>query len=199
MRTADNGWCSPGRLTSDPDGDRWCRACTYTYRNIVTAAGVLCADRMPLSIKTFSSDACFREGCRRISGESLQDRHIRSDSSNKCATRSLLACAHAVFDAKSQHRRTAPHPATVPTTVTNVRHRNRLRRWTIFHSIWVPAVKRQIREISGLVKKCLQHRSPTCNLREAGISSMCQVPDGRQFGRSGDVVRQVWMRHYGCI
>jgi hypothetical protein len=28
MRTAGNGGCSPGRLTSDRDGDRWCRART---------------------------------------------------------------------------------------------------------------------------------------------------------------------------
>ena len=46
-----------------------------TYRNIVSAVGVLCADRMSLFIKKFSSDACFQQGPRRISGESLQDRH----------------------------------------------------------------------------------------------------------------------------
>jgi len=51
---------------------------TRTYRNIVSAVGVPCADRMPLFVKNFSSDACFQQGCRRISGESLQDRHIRT-------------------------------------------------------------------------------------------------------------------------
>src|SRR6266566_4304250 len=49
-----------------------------TYRNILSAVGVLCADRMPLFIKNFSSDACFQQGPRRRSGESLQDRHIRT-------------------------------------------------------------------------------------------------------------------------
>ena len=50
-----------------------------TYRNIVvSAAGVLCADRMSLFIKTFSSDSCFQQGPRRISGEFLQDRHDRT-------------------------------------------------------------------------------------------------------------------------
>ena len=49
-----------------------------TYRNILRAVGVLCADRMPLFIKNFSSDACFQQGSRRRSGESLQDRHNRT-------------------------------------------------------------------------------------------------------------------------
>src|SRR6266404_5787048 len=35
-----------------------------TYRNIVSAAGVLRADRMSLFIKKFSSDSCFQQGCR---------------------------------------------------------------------------------------------------------------------------------------
>ena len=48
-----------------------------TYRNIVSAVGVLRADRMPLFVKKFNSDACFQQGPRRISGESLQDRHKR--------------------------------------------------------------------------------------------------------------------------
>src|SRR5713101_4003049 len=48
-----------------------------TYRKIVSTVGVLGADRMPLSVNTFSSDACFQQGSRRISGESLQDRHNR--------------------------------------------------------------------------------------------------------------------------
>src|SRR6266446_6045553 len=39
-----------------------------TYRNILSAVGVLCADRMPLFIKRFSCDSCFQQGCRRISG-----------------------------------------------------------------------------------------------------------------------------------
>ena len=49
-----------------------------TYRNIVSTAGLLCAGRMPLFIENFSSNSCFQQGCRRISGESLQDRHIRT-------------------------------------------------------------------------------------------------------------------------
>ena len=51
---------------------------TRTYRNILSAVGVLCADRMSLFIKTFSSDSCFQQGPRRLSGESLQVRHIRT-------------------------------------------------------------------------------------------------------------------------
>src|SRR5689334_13698323 len=38
-----------------------------TYFNILTAVGVLCADRMPLFTKTFSSNGCFQQGPRRIS------------------------------------------------------------------------------------------------------------------------------------
>ena len=49
-----------------------------TYRNIVSVAGVLRADRMPLVIKKFSSGACFQQGPRRRAGESLQDRHNRA-------------------------------------------------------------------------------------------------------------------------
>jgi len=49
-----------------------------TYRNILSAVGVLCADRMPLFTKRFSSNGCFQQGRRRISGEPLQDRHIRT-------------------------------------------------------------------------------------------------------------------------
>jgi hypothetical protein len=37
-----------------------------TYPNSVSAAGVLCADRMSLFIKKVSSDSCFQQGCRRI-------------------------------------------------------------------------------------------------------------------------------------
>jgi len=49
-----------------------------TYRNILSADGVLCADRMPLFIKKFSSNGRFQQGPRRISGEPLQDRHVRT-------------------------------------------------------------------------------------------------------------------------
>ena len=49
-----------------------------TYRNIVSAVDVLRADRMPLFVKKFSSDSGFQQGCRRISGESPQDRHNRT-------------------------------------------------------------------------------------------------------------------------
>ncbi len=49
-----------------------------TCRNILGAVGVLCAGRMPLFIKNFSSDACFQRSPRRRAGESLQDRHIRT-------------------------------------------------------------------------------------------------------------------------
>ncbi len=49
-----------------------------TYCHIVSVVGVPCADRMPLFIKKFSSDACFQQGPRRRAGESLQDRHIRT-------------------------------------------------------------------------------------------------------------------------
>jgi hypothetical protein len=37
-----------------------------TYRKIVSAAGVLCADRMLLFVKACSSDRWFQQGCRRI-------------------------------------------------------------------------------------------------------------------------------------
>src|SRR5713101_7566703 len=47
-----------------------------TYRNIVSAVGVLCADRMPLFTKNFSSNGCFQQGPRR-SGEPLRNRHNR--------------------------------------------------------------------------------------------------------------------------
>ena len=49
-----------------------------TYRSIVSAVDVLCADRMPFFIKNFSSDDYFQQGARRISGESLQYRHNRT-------------------------------------------------------------------------------------------------------------------------
>ena len=49
-----------------------------TYRNIVSVVGVCCADRMPLFINNFSSDACFQQGPRRRAGESLPDRHDRT-------------------------------------------------------------------------------------------------------------------------
>jgi len=49
-----------------------------TYRNIAGAVHILGADRMPLFVREFSSDSGFQQGGRRISGESLQDRHIRT-------------------------------------------------------------------------------------------------------------------------
>jgi hypothetical protein len=49
-----------------------------TYRNILSAVGVPCADRMPLFIKKFSSDSGFQQDPRRRSGESLQNGHDRT-------------------------------------------------------------------------------------------------------------------------
>ena len=49
-----------------------------TYRNILSAVGVLCADRMPLFTKNFSSNGSIQQDPRRIPGESLQDRHNRT-------------------------------------------------------------------------------------------------------------------------
>jgi len=49
-----------------------------TYRKVVSAAGVLRADRMPLFVKKFSSDSRFQQGPRRRSGESLQNGHDRT-------------------------------------------------------------------------------------------------------------------------
>ena len=46
-----------------------------TYGNILSAVGVLCADRMPLFTKKFRSNGCFQQGPRR-SGEPLQSIHI---------------------------------------------------------------------------------------------------------------------------
>src|SRR6266568_2698759 len=78
MLTVGRGGCSPGRLTSDhTEIDDVAPAHSRTYRNFVSAAGVLCADWMSLFIKEFSSYSCFQQGCRRISGGSLQDRHNR--------------------------------------------------------------------------------------------------------------------------
>ncbi len=48
-----------------------------TYRNILNV-GVLCADRMPLFTKKFSSGNCFQQGPRHRPGKSLQDRHVRT-------------------------------------------------------------------------------------------------------------------------
>jgi len=64
------------RIVTEIDGVA--PAHSRTYRNILSAVGVLCADRMPLFIKEFSSDDCFQQSARRISGESLQDRHNRT-------------------------------------------------------------------------------------------------------------------------
>src|SRR5260370_25141493 len=59
-----------------------------TYRNILSAVGILCADRMPLFIKNFSSDACFQQGPRRRAGDSLQDRHLRTSLQDRHTPRS---------------------------------------------------------------------------------------------------------------
>jgi hypothetical protein len=48
-----------------------------THRSICSTVRVLTADRMPLFIKDFISDCRFQQSPRRISGESLQDRHKR--------------------------------------------------------------------------------------------------------------------------
>jgi hypothetical protein len=55
------------RIVTEIDGVA--PAHSRTYRNILSAVGVLCADRMPLFIKKFCSNGCFQQGCRRISGE----------------------------------------------------------------------------------------------------------------------------------
>jgi hypothetical protein len=62
------------RIVTEIDGVA--PAHSRTYRNFVIAVGVLRADRMPLFVKKFSSDSCVQQGCRRIPGRSLQDRHI---------------------------------------------------------------------------------------------------------------------------
>ena len=64
------------RIVTEIDGVA--PAHSRTYRNILSSVGAPCADRMPLFVKKFSSDSCVQQGCRRISGESLQDRHIRT-------------------------------------------------------------------------------------------------------------------------
>jgi hypothetical protein len=64
------------RIVTEIDGVA--PAHSRTYRNIVVAVGILRADRMPLFVKKFSSDSCFQQGCRRIPGGALQDRHIRT-------------------------------------------------------------------------------------------------------------------------
>ena len=45
------------RIVTEIDGVA--PAHSRTYRNILSAVGVLCADRMPLFVKKFSSDSCF--------------------------------------------------------------------------------------------------------------------------------------------
>jgi hypothetical protein len=62
------------RIVTEIDGVA--PAHSRTYRNILSAVGVLCADRMPLFTKKFSSNGCFQQGPRR-SGEPLQNRHNR--------------------------------------------------------------------------------------------------------------------------
>src|SRR5712691_8369952 len=78
------------RIVTEIDGVA--PAHSRTYRNILSAVGVLCADRMPLVVKNFSSDACFQQGPRRRAGESLQDRHIR----RSCHRGSTGAATHVV-------------------------------------------------------------------------------------------------------
>src|ERR1700744_4922213 len=48
------------------------------YRKSVVAVDVLRAGRMPLFVTKSSSGSCFQQSCRRISGESLQDRNNRT-------------------------------------------------------------------------------------------------------------------------
>src|SRR6266446_6275705 len=62
------------RIVTEIDGVA--PAHSRTYRNILSAVGVLCADRMPLFTKKFSFNGCFQQGPRR-SGEPLQNRHNR--------------------------------------------------------------------------------------------------------------------------
>ena len=64
------------RIVTEIDGVAL--AHSRTYRNILSAVGVLCADRMRLFTKRFNFNGCFQQGCRRISRGSLQDRHIRT-------------------------------------------------------------------------------------------------------------------------
>jgi hypothetical protein len=68
--------CDCSLLPAVTEIDDGTPANSHTYRNIVSAAGVLCADRMPLFTKKFSTDSCFQQGPRRISGEPLQHTHI---------------------------------------------------------------------------------------------------------------------------
>jgi hypothetical protein len=55
-----------------------------TYRNIVSATGVLCADRTSLFINKVSSDSCFQQDCRRISGSpyktDITERDYKTDT-----------------------------------------------------------------------------------------------------------------------
>src|SRR5882724_13391523 len=62
------------RIVTEIDGVA--PAHSRTYRNILSAVGVLCADRMPLFTNKFISNGCFQQGPRR-SGEPLQHRHNR--------------------------------------------------------------------------------------------------------------------------
>jgi hypothetical protein len=62
------------RIVTEIDGVA--PAHSRTYRNILSAVGVLCADRMPLFTKKFSFNGCFQQGPRR-SGEPLQNRYNR--------------------------------------------------------------------------------------------------------------------------
>ena len=80
MRKAGNSGCNPGRFAARivTEFDDVAPVHSHTYRNIVSTVDVPGADRMPLCAKKFSSDSCFQEGCPGISGESLQDRHIRT-------------------------------------------------------------------------------------------------------------------------
>src|SRR5271155_5676768 len=63
------------RIVTEIDGVA--PAHSRTHRNFLSAVGVLCADRMPLFTKEFSSNGCFQQGPRRRAGESLQDRQNR--------------------------------------------------------------------------------------------------------------------------
>ena len=72
MRTAGNGGAALAALpqiVTEIDGVA--PAHSRTYRNILSAVGVLRADRMPLFTKNFSANGDFQQGPRCRSGESL--------------------------------------------------------------------------------------------------------------------------------
>src|ERR1700761_6913196 len=68
--------CDCGLLRAVTEIDGVELAHSRTYRNILSAVGVRCADRMSHFTKKFSTVSCFQQDPRRISGEPLQHTHI---------------------------------------------------------------------------------------------------------------------------